>query len=55
MAEELGLIKTKDGQEIGKATYDSSVEECDKADRVLEQLIEKNKDKNKGNVNKYDE
>ena len=55
LAEELGLIKTKDGQEIGKATYDSSVEECDKADRVLEQLIEKNKDKNKGNVNKYDE
>ena len=52
IAEELGLIKTKDGQEIGKATYDSSVEECDKADRVLEQLIEKNKDKNKGNGNK---
>ena len=45
LAEELGLIKTKDGQEIGKATYDSSVEECDKADSVLEQLIEKDKGK----------
>ena len=51
IAEELGLIKTKDGQEIGKATYDSSVEECDKADMVLEQLIEKDK----GKENKYDE
>ena len=45
LAEELGVIKTKDGQEIGKATYDSSVEECDKADSVLEQLIEKDKGK----------
>ena len=39
-------MKWKDthGQDIGKATFDASVEECDKAQDVLSNLVEKTKE-----------
>ena len=36
--------KKKTGQDIGKATFDASVEKCDEAQEVLERLVEKTKE-----------
>ena len=42
------------GQSIGKATYDSSTEECDKAETVLNQNIKEQQSKDKEGVENND-
>ena len=43
-AECLGIVKTNiDGQDIGKISYDASTKECDKAQKEMQLLIERNK------------
>lgn len=45
LAEELKVVKIKiTGQEIGMATFDSSVEDCDRAGQVLDKLKDKTKE-----------
>ena len=36
--------KKKTGQDIGKVTFDASVEKCDEAQEVLERLVEKTRE-----------
>ena len=45
---ELGITGKRKikGQEIGKASYDATVEECDKADDVLNDLVTKKEKEN---------
>lgn len=40
-AEQLGLIKTLNSQDIGKASFDAPVEKCDEAQAVLDRFVER--------------
>ena len=41
MAEELGLVQQIIGQDLGKKSYDATVQECDEAQQALDNLVKK--------------
>ena len=45
LAENLGLVKIIHGQDIGKATFDASVEECEAVEGTISKLMDKGKEK----------
>ncbi len=45
-ARQLGIIRVLKGQDIGKASFDASVEKCDEAQVVLDSFMERARGRN---------